>query len=199
MSKLDAFKFEDNLIKEEWIDGAIMMSPRPQYNHMEIMEVLGEKLRSYFGDKCKVRTEGALFLTKENPAELKKDLSRLKELITSKKAEVVPDIAVYCDKEQRFRRGFLGIPQLVVEVLSPSNSFDDTVKKKDLYESYGIPEYWIADPMTKKVHIFNLNNGRYTLDGEFNFLEEEIKSVKFEDLTIDIKDIDLIEDDDFDF
>ncbi|HAG44970.1 MAG TPA: Uma2 family endonuclease [Clostridium sp.] len=130
---------------------------------------------------------------------LKKDLSRLKELITSKKTEVVPDIAVYCDKEQRFRGGFLSIPQLVVEVLSPSNSFDNTVKKKDLYESYGVPEYWIADPMTKKVHIFNLNNGRYTLDGEYNFLEKEIISVKFEDLIVDIKDIDLIEDDELDF
>jgi len=38
---------------------------------MEIMEVLREKSRSYFDDKCKVRTEGALFLTKENPTDIK--------------------------------------------------------------------------------------------------------------------------------
>ena len=82
--------------------------------------------------------EEALFLTKDNPKELKNNLVKLKELITAKRAELSPDIAVYCDKEQRFRRGFLGIPQLVVEILSPSNSEDDTVKKKSIYEDFDI-------------------------------------------------------------
>lgn len=57
----------------------------------------------------------------------------LKALISAKKAELVSDIAIYCDKEQVFRRGYLGMPQMVVEVLSPSNSTDDTETKKHTY------------------------------------------------------------------
>lgn len=188
----------DNLIKEEWIDGIVMMSPRPQDNHMELMSVLGNTLTNYFASNCKVRVEGALFLTKENPRELKNDLTKLKALISSKKAELVPDIAVYCDKDQRFRRGFLGIPQLIVEVLSPSNILDDTVKKKSIYEDFGVPEYWIADPMSKRIIVFSLEDGKYAVKGDYNFLEEEIKSARFDDLSLDIKSIDLLDDEDYD-
>ena len=119
---------ENNLIKEEWINGIIMMSPRPAYNHMEIEREIGFKLDQYFKKSCKVSIEGALFLTKDNVSELKKDVVKLKTLVKGKGAELVPDIAVYCDKEQIFKRGFLGIPQLVVEVLRPSNTEDDTIK-----------------------------------------------------------------------
>ena len=121
---------ENNLLKEEWLDGNVMMSPRPEHNHMQIMRVVGRALEDYFKGKCNVAVEESLFLTTDNPSDIKKDLVKLKALISAKKAELVPDIAIYCDKEQVFRRGYLGIPQMVVEVLSPSNSTDDTETKK---------------------------------------------------------------------
>jgi Uma2 family endonuclease len=76
--------------------------------------------------------------------------------------------------------------------------FDDTEVKKEVYRKFNVPEYWIASPMTKKVYVYNLEDNRYELKGEYRFLEEEIKSSRFEDLTIDIKDIELIEDDEDD-
>ncbi len=185
----------DSLLKEEWIDGSILMSPRPQYNHMEIQYAIGVKLREYFKKTCKVGIETSLFLTKDNPCEIKKDLTKLKELTTSKKAELVPDIAVYCDKEQVFRRGFLGVPQLIIEILSPSNSTDDTETKKEVYRKFGVPEYWIVSPEVKKVYVYSLDNNTYILNGEYEFLNEDIKSSRFEDLVLDIKDVDLYEDD----
>lgn len=189
---------ENNLIKEEWINGNIMTSPRPQYNHMEIEKMIGFKLESFFNGKCKVALENALFLTKESPREIKNDIIKLRNLVTGKGAELVPDVAVYCDKQQIFKRGFLGIPQLVVEVLSPSNTEDDTIKKKEIYEQFGVPEYWIASPMSKKIYVYNLENNRYKLNGEYNFLEEEIKSQRFNDLVLDIKNIELLEDEEDD-
>lgn len=187
---------EDNLFKEEWIDGNVMMSPRPSYNHMELEKTIAFELEKYFNKKCKVAIETSLFLTKEDVNEVKQDLVKLNELIKSKKSELVPDVAVYCDKNQVFRRGFLGVPQLVVEVVSPSNSTDDTIKKKQIYEKYGIPEYWIADPITKKLFIFELKEDKYILYNEYDFLNENIKSVRFEGLVLNIGDIDLINDDD---
>jgi Uma2 family endonuclease len=186
---------ENNLLKEEWINGNVMMSPRPEHNHMEIMRVVGRSLEDYFKGKCKVAIEESLFLTKDTPSDIKKDLVKLKALISAKKAELVPDIAVYCDKEQVFRRGYLGIPQMVVEVLSPSNSTDDTETKKEIYRKFGISEYWIISPNVKKVYVYSLKNDNYKLSGEYKFLEEKIISSRFEDLVIDVKDIELYEDD----
>lgn len=188
----------DNLMKEEWIDGNLMMSPRPQYNHVEMEGSLYSKLKDYFIGKCKVAMEGALFLTKENPYELKKDLNKLRALVKGKGAELVPDVAVYCDREQIFKRGFLGVPQLVVEILSPGNAEDDTIKKKEAYEKFGVPEYWIASPMSRKIYIYTLENDRYKLSGEYNFKEELIYSSRFEDLKVDITDIELLDEEDED-
>ncbi|MFN7793065.1 MAG: Uma2 family endonuclease, partial [Cyclobacteriaceae bacterium] len=44
---------------------------------------------------------------------------------------------------------FKGVPDLIVEVLSVGNRSHDLVKKKDLYEKFGVKEYWVVDPETK--------------------------------------------------
>ena len=147
---------EDFLQKEEWINNIKFMSPRPRYNHIELQGEIYMQLKQYFKKRCNVSIEAALFLTKDDPIEIKNDKNKIDLLVKSKTAEVAHDIAVYCDKNQIFYRGYIGIPQLVVEVLSPSNADDDLIVKKDLYEKYGVPEYWIISPMSKKVWIYYL-------------------------------------------
>lgn len=137
--------------KEEWINNIKFMSPRSRYNHIELQGEIYIQLKKYFKKSCNVSIEAALFLTKDDPSEIKSDKNKMDSLVKSKKAEVAPDVAVYCDKNQVFYRGYIGIPQLVVEVLTPSNADDDLIVKKDLYEKYGVPEYWIISPMSKKV------------------------------------------------
>lgn len=39
-----------------------------------------------------------------------------------------------------------GTPDLVVEVLSPSNTRHDLVRKRELYARHGVPEYWVLEP-----------------------------------------------------
>jgi len=52
-------------------------------------------------------------------------------------------------------RGFEGpVPDLVVEVLSPSTARRDRVEKKKIYEQCGVDEYWLVDPRRREVSIF---------------------------------------------
>ncbi|AVK50144.1 MULTISPECIES: Uma2 family endonuclease [Clostridium] len=191
---MESGNLEKLLLKEEWINNIKYMSPRPRYNHIELQGELYLQLRNYFKKSCNVSIEAALFLTKEDPAIIKSDKNIIDNLIKSKKAEVAPDVAVYCDKNQIFYRGYIGIPQLVIEVLSPSNSDDDLISKKDLYEEYGVPEYWIVSPMSKKVWIYSLVNNKYELKNNCT-LNEKFKSIRFDDLEMDLSEVELIEED----
>nr|WP_297424217.1 Uma2 family endonuclease [Clostridium sp.] len=110
----------------------------------------------------------------------------------SKKAELAPDVAVYRDKSQVFYRGYIGIPQLIIEVLSPSNSDDDLIVKKDLYEEYGVPEYWIVSPMSRKIWIYSLVDNKYDLKHSCT-LNDKFNSIRFEDLEIDLSEVELID------
>ncbi|WP_315074485.1 Uma2 family endonuclease [uncultured Clostridium sp.] len=179
-------------LKEEWINNVKYISPKHRYNHIELQGELYLQLRNYFKKTCNVSIEASLFLTKEDPATFKVDKNSLDSLIKSKKTEVAPDLAVYCDKNQVFYRGYIGIPQLIIEVLSQSNSDDDLITKKDLYERYGVPEYWIVSPMSKKIWIYSLIENKYELKNSCT-LNDKFKSIRFEELEIDLSEVELIE------
>ncbi len=57
-----------------------------------------------------------------------------------------------------------GAPDLVVEVLSPSNWAYDRKEKFTVYLSAGIPEYWIVDYRKRTIEVFVLEDGEYLLD-----------------------------------
>lgn len=46
-----------------------------------------------------------------------------------------------------------GPPDLVIEVVSPSNSRLDTVRKRAIYERFGVKEYWIVFPQDEQVQL----------------------------------------------
>ena len=57
-------------------------------------------------------------------------------------------------------------PQLVVEIVSPGNPTDDNYRrdyewKRQQYEAWSIPEYWILDVQRQKVTVLTLVNGQY--------------------------------------
>lgn len=54
-----------------------------------------------------------------------------------------------------------GVPDLLVEILSPSTASNDATLKKQLYERVGVAEYWIVDPDNHTVEQLMLADGRY--------------------------------------
>jgi len=69
---------------------------------------------------------------------------------------VQPDLVVICDPQKIGKEGCRGAPDLVVEILSPSNTAIEMSRKFKLYQKAGVKEYWVVDPETKSllVHLF---------------------------------------------
>ena len=57
--------------------------------------------------------------------------------------------------------GIYGAPDFIIEVLSPRNRNADLVKKKSLYEQFGVKEYFVVEPSDKSVLSFYLKEGKY--------------------------------------
>jgi Uma2 family endonuclease len=72
-----------------------------------------------------------------------------------------PDLVVVCDPAKITRRGIEGVPDLVVEILSPSTASKDMAKKRWAYEAAGIPEYLVVDPDEQYGLLLRLNGSRY--------------------------------------
>lgn len=81
---------------------------------------------------------------------------------------VQPDICVVCDLTKIDKRGCLGAPELIIEIVSPGNLKHDTKTKFDLYEEAGVLEYWVVFPGEKTVLAHQLDeNGRYQVAAEY--------------------------------
>ncbi len=57
-------------------------------------------------------------------------------------------------------------PLLVVEILSPSNANQDRLVKRALYESLGVPAYWIVDPLAPSLLALRLRDEKYQAEAE---------------------------------
>ena len=55
------------------------------------------------------------------------------------------------------KRGVEGPPDLLIEVLSPSNRDHDILTKRALYGLAGVREYWIVDPEARSIEILTLD------------------------------------------
>jgi Uma2 family endonuclease len=86
---------------------------------------------------------------------------------------VIPDILAILPGSRAVsrKRGVEGPPDLVIEVLSPSNRGHDLLTKRSLYARAGVREYWLVDPETRSVEILTLD--RDALHGAATALGEE--------------------------
>jgi Uma2 family endonuclease len=88
----------------------------------------------------------------------------------SKRNILHPDLAFVANQNLHLveEKGLVGSPDIVVEILSPSTSHLDLGEKRDIYEHYGVKEYFIVDPSSKNV-ISLILGGK-----EFKALEETV-------------------------
>jgi Uma2 family endonuclease len=80
-----------------------------------------------------------------------------------------PDI-IFVRKERLSlvgREKFNIIPDLVVEILSPSTAYYDLTHKKAVYYKYGVEEYWIVDPADETIEIMVKDSEFYRTESFF--------------------------------
>lgn len=66
-----------------------------------------------------------------------------------------PDVLVICDRSRVIRRCIYGAPDFVVEILSPSTRRKDVTIKLNKYMNAGVREYWVIDPIQRKVLVYD--------------------------------------------
>ncbi|MCL2762901.1 MAG: Uma2 family endonuclease [Treponema sp.] len=74
---------------------------------------------------------------------------------------VQPDLLVVCDSSKLDKGSVNGPPDLVIEIVSPSNSHNELFLKFNYYLEAGVREYWVVDPEMKRVTTHIYENGRY--------------------------------------
>ena len=95
-----------------------------------------------------------------------------RKVVLEKGGYVIPDMFVVCDRSKVRADGVYGAPDLVVEVLSPSTRKHDRGVKKNLYQEYGVKEYWIVEPDIKVVEVYLLKDNTFEIDGVYSIPNE---------------------------
>jgi len=89
---------------------------------------------------------------------------------------VQPDILLACDKSKLKENSYNGAPKFIIEILSPSNPYHDTLTKLQLYEKAGVGEYWIINPEEQTISVFVLVESSPNLKN----LPEHLKIAKWD-------------------
>jgi Uma2 family endonuclease len=93
-----------------------------------------------------------------------------------------------CDETKLDERGCIGAPDIMIEVVSLYNTQRDIKQKFELYLENQVPEYWIVLPYDGMVQIFDLENGKYELRGNYN-REDKITMKCLPGFSLDLADV----------
>ncbi len=138
--------FPDDGKRHEVIDGVHYMNPAPSTYH----QTVSRQLQFQLFTQIELAGLGQAF---DAPVDLQ----------LSDYDIIQPDIVVVLNRAANIvtPSKIKGVPDLIIEILSPSSTRNDCVLKKELYQRSGVPEYWIADPMETQLEQLVLENGTY--------------------------------------
>jgi len=168
----DYLKIDDNN-RYEIFNGELCMVPAPSTSHQSI----SRNLEFLIWNFVKQKGLGNVF---DAPIDIVFDDDEVFQ----------PDIVFIKSENQSIvgKNAIQGVPDLIVEIVSPSSTFYDTVEKKEVYGKYGVKEYWLVFPDEKVIEIFILGKEGYL---EFCKSKKEgiVKSKILEGLEINSKDV----------
>lgn len=155
------------------------MSPAPTSRHQTIVVNLVTEIKAFLKkQKCKVFV-APFDVRLPRKGKANEDISTV----------VQPDICVICDPIKIDKRGCLGAPDWVIEILSKHTSSKDLNEKFEVYEEAGVKEYWVVHPGEQTVLVYTLNDrGKYE-----GILKPYVRTDKVQPKTLPGLTIDLTE------
>ena len=173
----DYLKLSDDK-RYEIIGGRLIVAPAPRPKHQKVSRNLEFALWSYVRSK----DLGEVFYA---PV----------DVVLGEKFVFQPDI-VFVSKERLEiideDKAIFGPPDLVIEVVSPSTLGRDTLEKKEVYESFGVKEFWLVYPEMGCVEVLVLSDrGKYEIHNEACLGEgkEEVNSKIVKGFKINLREI----------
>ena len=143
----DLFSLPDAGRRSEIIEGELFEMPSPGSAHALVVAALIRLLiplvENLGGRWCTAPID--VFFPGANPVQ-----PDILVIVPGGQAEIVP-------------RGIEGAPDLVIEVLSPSNRGHDLLTKRSLYARAGVREYWLVDPEARTIEILTLDRDAFHL------------------------------------
>lgn len=159
----------------EIIEGHIYNMSSPSAAHQRLSMILSAEIYNYIkanNGQCEVFTAPFdVVLTNETD-------------INNSNTVVIPDISVICDKNKITSKCCVGSPDMIIEIVSPSNASNDYVRKLYEYEKYQVKEYWIVNPIEKNIFVYTLNNNTYGAPKVYTF-KDKVKVNLYNNLSID--------------
>lgn len=137
---------ETNQPMELW-DGQVVMSPSPNLQHQRIVLRFYRKLHAWVTER-----------------DLGEVIAAPIDMVLSPHRAVQPDVVfVTASRSGILQDRIRGAADLVAEIVSLGGRNRDRVEKKDLYEQYGVREYWLIDPEAGTVEVFALRGSHFEL------------------------------------
>ena len=177
VEKKKKYTFDDYMQLEEGapfqlINYDLIMSPSPIPLHQLISLRIVSIIANFLDDK----NNNGFFVAA--PMDVKFDDGNV----------VQPDI-IYIEEERKaelIKNIIEGAPDLIIEILSPSNAYYDLRQKKDLYEKYGVQEYIIIDPIAQNAELYAIKDGVYYLHQRAQ-KEEQLNSLILPGLSLSME------------
>lgn len=161
--------------RAELIDGRIFFATAPTVTHQNIVSFLHGTIWNY------IRSKGGKCRVFPSPFDVQLSADDIYNLVQ-------PDVTVVCDRDKLSGgKRCIGAPDWVIEVVSPSTKAQDYLIKLNKYQAAGVREYWIVDPIKKRVAMYNFEISNYD---ECN-LDESAKVGIYPDLTINFAEMEL--------
>lgn len=158
--------------RAELIDGQLYDMAPPNRIHQKLVNRLSQTVTNYIDSKhgdCEVYPAPfAVFLNEDD------------------RNYVEPDISVICNKDRLNDKGCNGAPDWIIEIVSPSTERMDYGIKLFKYRSAGIREYWVVNPRTRTVNVYDFENEKETR--QYSFDDEAPVCIYNNGLTVRIAD-----------
>lgn len=147
--------------RHEIVDGEHYVSPSPKRKHQAVSVALTARLHSF----AKQNRLGQVFAAPF-------------DVLFSDFDVVQPDLVFVAagNAEIVTEDNIQGTPDLVVEILSESSRKYDLVTKRKLYERFGVPEFWVFDPLLETATVYRLENGAFRRLAELSVEAEDTLS-----------------------